>query len=201
MSNTACANALRKLSLTNIEREVIIGCVLGDGTLSEAGKNYRLRIEHQSSHRAYVDWKYQYLSRLCINAPKYVKQHNSYRFGTIGHPEITQLREEIYEADGKKTVPESIIKKITPLSIAVWFMDDGYKIHHTVGVAVHCFKMEDIVRLQKMLNNMEICTRIQQDGQGLRLYVKTSSYLIFEKLVKPYMVKVPCMAYKLILTP
>src|SRR3989442_11686492 len=96
MAHTKRANALRDLSLNQEEREVLAGCLLGDGTLSKAGKNYRLRVEHQAMHREYVNWKYQKLSRLCLNEPQFLKQHSSYRFGTVGHPELNLWRTEFY---------------------------------------------------------------------------------------------------------
>ena len=197
MAHTKIANALRSLSLTREECEVIAGCLLGDGTLSKAGKNYRLRVEHQAMHRELVDWKYQKLSRLCLNEPKLVKQHNSYRFGTVGHPELNQWRMECYSANSVKCIPESLVQWISPKSIAIWFMDDGYKIHRTIGIAVHCFSEEDIDRMRSVLGKFEVESQVQQDGHGKRLYVPTQSYEAFEGLVKPTMDEIPCMAYKL----
>lgn len=190
---------MRALSLTQEEREIIAGCLLGDGTLTRAGKNYRLRIEHQAMHREYVDWKHQKLSRLCVNGCKLVKQHNSYRFGTVGHPELNQWRTEFYGSDGVKRIPESMIRWISPVSIAVWFMDDGYKIHRTVGIAAHCFSEQDIDLLRSVLGKHEVASQTQLDGHGhgKRLYIPTGSYEVFERLVKPYVDQVPCMAYKL----
>ena len=197
MAHTKEANALRALSLTQEEREVIAGCLLGDGTLTKAGKNYRLRIEHQAMHREYVVWKHRKLSRLCVNGCKFVKQHNSCRFGTVGHPELNQWRTEFYGSEGVKRIPESMVQWISPVSIATWFMDDGYKIHRTCGIAVHCFSDEDVGRIQSVLGKFEVASQIQQDGHGKRLYIPTESYEAFETLVKPYVGQVPCMAYKL----
>lgn len=197
MAHTTCANALRKLSVTQEEREIIVGCLMGDGTLTKAGKNYRVRLEHQAKHREYVDWKYQKLARLCLNEPKYVRQHNSYRFGTVGYQELNQWRMEFYGTDGKKRIPESMVQIISPMSIAIWFMDDGYKIHRTVGIAAHNFSEEDIYLLRSILGKFGVASQIQHDGHGKRLYIPTESYETFEKLVKPYMVEIPCMAYKL----
>ncbi|MBI2119727.1 MAG: hypothetical protein HYT97_08900 [Elusimicrobia bacterium] len=198
MSHTKHANTIKKLSLTQTEYQVTIGSVLGDGTLSKAGKNYRLRLEHQSAHHDYIEWKYHHLSRLCMTKPKYVKQHNSYRVGTVGHPELTELRSKFYTNDGIKQIPKVFLDCLSPMSIAIWFMDDGYRIHKTVGIAVHSFSLEDVEFLKYIMKKYEIACNIQYDGHGPRLYIKTESYGIFKKLVKPHVIQVPCMAYKLV---
>ena len=170
---------------------MVIACLLGDGTLSKSGKNYRLRIEHNSKHREYVEWKYNLLKRLCISEIQYIASHSSYRFGTIGHPEITLLRQAWYEST-KQIVDEL---ELTPLIIAVWFMDDGTKHRDTIDISVHSFSLMSIEMLRKQLSKFGVETTINSDSKGFRLYVLKKSYINFKTLVSPYIVK--CMAYKL----
>lgn len=197
MANTAQARALREQPFSEEEQKVVVGCLLGDGTLTKAGKNYRLRVEHQVSHLSYVWWKYQKLKRFCVTPPQAVTQHGSYRFGTVGHPWVTQLRTMFYTANGIKRIPDNLDELVNPQSIAIWFMDDGYVIHRTVGIAVHSYSQQDIEELQYLLSCNGVKTTVQVDGHGPRLYVPTESYLAFETLVKPTVNEVRCMAYKL----
>jgi hypothetical protein len=190
---TKQANAIKLLPLYTEETGVIIGCLLGDGTLSEAGKHYRLRIEHTVKHREYVLWKYLMLKRLVHSEPTFLKTHNSMRFGTVGHPDLTKMR-KVWYVSGRKRVPISL-KTLSAISIAVWFMDDGTKHRDTVDFSVHNFRKSDIVRLQKIFRKYKVQTTINSDGKGSRLYVLKRSYPAFKRLVKPYIVK--CMAYKL----
>ncbi len=185
------ANLLKSYSLLNEEIGVINGCLLGDGTLSSSGKNFRLRIEHSKIHKEYVWWKYLKLKRICINSPQEVKIHNSIRFGTIGHPDINLLRKKWYA--GRKKLPKDL--KLDSLSLAIWFMDDGCKHRDTVDFSVHNYSLKDLKRLQKLFKEKEIDTTINSDSKGNRLYIKKDSYSVFKELVKPYIVK--CMAYKL----
>ena len=190
---TKIANAIKKCPLYMEEIGVIIGCLLGDGTLSKSGKDYRLRIEHADKHSEYVAWKYQLLRRLTVSVPTKVNAHNSMRFGTVGHPDLTALRSEWYQGKTKH-VPKSL-SELSVISIAVWFMDDGTKHRDTVDFSVHNFEKIEIVKLQKILQSYGIETTINFDGKGSRLYVKKDSYQAFKALVNPYIVK--CMAYKL----
>ena len=198
MSNLRIASERRGQSFTPLEREVVIGCLLGDGTLTESGKEYRLRIEHQVAHREYVDWKYDQLERFCVTPPQLVCRHQSYRFGTVGHPELTELRRAFYR-NGRKSVPELLVERITPLELAILFMDDGGKIHNTVSIALHGYSEADAELIRRALRKLGIESAWQFDGHGYgrRLYIATSSYAAFKVLVKPYVDQVSCMAYKL----
>jgi hypothetical protein len=192
------ANKLKGYSFTLLEREVVIGCLLGDGTLSKSGKEYRLRIEHKAAHREYVDWKYCQLQRFCVTPPQFVRQHQSYRFGTVGHPELTELRQAFYK-NGVRTVPKLLEGRLSPLALAILLMDDGGRIHHTVSFALHGYFEPDAGLIRSMLRKLGIETTWQFDGHGCgrRLYIATSSYAAFKELVKPYVDQVRCMAYKL----
>lgn len=191
MSQSLCGNHIKQTALTLSEKEVIAGCLLGDGTLTKAGKHYRLRIEHAFSDREYVDWKFQLLNRLCVSDVQYVDAHRSFRFGTVGHPEITDLRGVWYNPT--KQIPANL--ELTPLMLAIWFMDDGTKHRDTVDFSVHSFSEKSIKYLQILMLLSGINTTVNSDGKGNRLYVLKESYSNFKKLTKPYIVR--CMTRKL----
>ncbi len=191
MSPTKQGNLIRQTHLTSQEIEVIQGCLLGDGTLSPSGKNYRLRIEHKSAHWDYVEWKFALLRRICTNQSQYVSAHSSLRFGSVGHPDIAKMRKHWYCPH--KQIPQDLV--LTPLMIAIWFMDDGTKHRDTVDFSVHSFSSENLQSLRAQLLKMGIETTINSDARGNRLYVIKHSYPEFKKLVKPFIVG--CMAYKL----
>jgi len=65
MSNTQIANLQRKISLSDFELQVIVGCILGDGNLCRSGKNYRLRIEHKAEHWEYVKQQIFDIQKAC----------------------------------------------------------------------------------------------------------------------------------------
>lgn len=196
MPHLRIANNLKSECFTNAEREFVIGCLLGDGTLSKSGKEYRLRVEHKAAHKEYVDWKYNRLQRFCLNPPSFVAKHNSYRFGTVGHPELTKLRIAFY-GNNVKQLAEGLLGEISPLVLAILFLDDGGKVNNTVSFALHSYGA-DASLIQLSLRKFGIETSWQLDGHGCRkrLYVKSSSYATFEMLVKPYVEEISCMAYK-----
>ena len=40
-------------------------------------------------------------------------------------PELGELREAVYLGDGKKHCRRDYLKALTPLALAIWYMDDG----------------------------------------------------------------------------
>lgn len=53
------------LSMSERQREILIGCVLGDAYITKLGK---IRIEQSIKQREYVAWKYSELKSLCYSA-------------------------------------------------------------------------------------------------------------------------------------
>ena len=86
-----------------------------------------MEINHSYRAKAYVDWKYFVLQNIAGSRPKVRRGNNgriAYRFYTRQHPEITKIFSEFY-TEKKKKIPDTLI--LDPLSIAVWYMDDGSK--------------------------------------------------------------------------
>lgn len=196
MSRSNLSEQIKGLSISETEEKVILGCLLGDATLSKSGKFYRVRIEQKADHKEYVDWKFNLLKRLCITPPQFNPGNNSYRFGTVGHPELSNLHSVFYGTD--RAINPMILEKVNALSIAIWFMDDGYSIHNTVGISTNSFSGLALEQLRELFSSFGIMTSLQTDKTGKRIYVLTKNYRLFEKIVKPYVGQVQCMAYKLL---
>ena len=114
--------------------EVLVGTVLGDGFLQKTGtKNARLRLEHSDKQKDYLLWKGTQMSRLFQGKPTFLsrvhpKSRETYsyaRWQSSASPELGVWQRYFYK-EGKKIIPADIEKYLTPLSFAVWYMDDGY---------------------------------------------------------------------------
>jgi hypothetical protein len=76
-------------------------------------------------------------------------------------------------------------------------MDDGYKIHNTVGISTNNFSDQALKQLREKLKKLGVSTSLQKDKGRKRTYISTKSFKSFKKLIKPYVDQVACMAYKL----
>ncbi len=202
MANTKAIRLLRdSLTLSPLQKAVLIGTLLGDGCLMPArAGNARLQVTHCEAQKELVFWKYDIFKDWTLQPPFPRPETQSWRFRTISHPELAEFRRLFYPGN-TKIVPDSITSLLTePLSLAVWFMDDGGGWKNSATFSTHCFLREDIVRLQECLKvNFELESAIHWDGKGHRLYVPKMSIERLKGLIREHVL--PCLMYKLPLTP
>ena len=126
--------------LTETEKALIMGTLLGDGTMIKRGNSYRLRIAHGIKQKNYVLWKRKQLENLCETTQDPVIKTDQKGYQTVeiyltsGEylKEIFHLfyKEQPNDNDNdkyRKTITPELIEKLpmNPLVLAVFFMDDG----------------------------------------------------------------------------
>ncbi|HUE58074.1 MAG TPA: hypothetical protein VMO88_00690 [Acidimicrobiales bacterium] len=92
----------------------------------------RLRFSHGPKQVAYGDWKGSLFSNVGVSRSVRVAD------GAVFHdvsplPELAELRQAMY-VDGKKILSEDYLKLLTPLSLAIWYMDDGCYMERAKGI-------------------------------------------------------------------
>lgn len=185
-------------SLTQRQKSILIGTLLGDGYLRivPGRKNALLEVSHSVKQKEYVDWKYQELKNLVKSPPKRKKGNEgrvAYRFFTRQHPELTGLHQRFYP-EGSKIIPEDL--KLDSLTIAVWFMDDGSKCSESdIYFNTQQFEISDQQKLIAMLSKVGIKARINKDKTYFRLRLLKRSIVTLEKMIDSHVV--PSMRYKL----
>ncbi len=196
--------------LSERQQEILIGTLLGDGHLEQNGKNVRLRVGHGLPQREYVAWKHQELKDLVRGNIRTARIFNSKRnkyyehlqFSTLTCSDFTEWRDVFYP-HGKKIVPENISDLlITPLSLAVWHMDDGYKRNdcNALRLNTDAFSVSDQNLLIGCLkNNFGIESKLHKKDKTFNIYIGGKSAKIFCDLVKPYIID--SLLYKVSLTP
>ena len=203
--NSKIVREIRKnLKLTELQRDFLVGKILGDGSLISTltGKSFRLQVEQKAEHKDYVFWAAEIFENWVLTQPKYLAQHQSFRFRTIAHPQMTELRKTFYPVK-RKIIPPNIKEIfVHPISLAVWFMDDGAlsSSKKTVTISTHSFtKDENQLLIDCLKDNFNLKVNLNWDSKGNRLYVPVGSIKKFKEIVSPYMH--PLMVYKLPLTP
>ena len=94
-------------SLSGVQREIVIGTLLGDGTM-RCKTNALLEINHSITQRTYVDWFYDQFKTFVSTPPRSRKGNGdriAYRFVTRSLPEFTPYFHLFYEA-GKENGSE-----------------------------------------------------------------------------------------------
>ena len=193
------------INITFRQKSIIVGKILGDGCLETAnGRTYRLKIEHAESQKEYIDWQYQELKSLLNSLPKEKSQlvkgkmYKKYWFQT---PYTSSLRfyAHLFYPRGKKVVPKFIHKWLTPLTLAVWFMDDGsVKSKECQGKYLNTqgFDALSVKRLQGALkHNFSIITSLRKQKEGTQIYIPAAEVEKLRDIAGKYII--PSMRYKL----
>ena len=181
-------------SLSEFQQQLILGCVLGDGYMRKKIHTH-LQIVHSFKQKEYVDWKYQILKDLVITPPTtYLGNENrvGYRFFTKSLPELDSFYKSFY-SNKVKIVPKDIILK--PLTLAVWYMDDGSKSYKSCYFNTQGFGLESQNNLIEALAKLNIEARLNKDKQYFRIRILTASVPSLINTIEPYIVK--SMRYKI----
>ena len=196
--------------MTKKQKEIIVGKILGDGHLETQTyeRTYRLKIEHSLKQKEYVDYLYEELKSLCQSSPKLKTKKYIYKnikkdlslvwFNTKSSGDFRFFAQQFYK-NKKKIIPKIIKKLLTPVSIAIWFMDDGsFKSnkHNTFIIHTNGYQKSELELIQKaFLEKFGIKIGIHKQYDNYRLYVYSESSQEFINLIKKYII--PSMTYKL----
>ncbi len=194
---------LKKLPLSNTQMAAVLGSILGDGCLCAnwSKTNYRLKISHSIKQNEYLLWKYNILKSLVLSKPRVCDKTQSITIRTISHSELSILRNIFYKKN-KKIIPKNIEVYIkNPLTIAIWFMDDGnVKRIKRVVEGYHLNTQSFTLKENKFIADefmklYGINMTIQNNNGYPRLYIQKKSTLVFRNLIEPYILE--SMKYKL----
>ncbi len=198
--------------MDKIQKAVVIGSILGDGFLQKTGKNNaRLRLEHSFKQQDYLIWKCQILNNFFQKKPeiltrtnlKFGKSYQYIRNQSYSGLEFGKLHQLFY-VDGKRIIPNKISKLLkNPVSLAVWFMDDGYYYLRDRIAYIYLPKLDpsSVNNLLTALNlNYGLSPQLKIKKRGeyvLTFTVKDTKELM--QIIKPYVIK--SMSYKIPFDP
>jgi recombination protein RecA len=197
--------------LSDFQWQVVLGGLMGDGALSptRSGHGARFRWGHGVKQATYGDWKASLFANLTVSRSTNSK-------GAVFHDvqplaELAELRRAVY-VEGRKVLSDDYLKELTPLSLAIWYMDDGSfvlrsasKQQRTQGgsgrseICVQAFDPTSQERLRSYLaDTWGINARLSQRG------ARRQAFLVFPRsetdklhaLVAPFVH--PSMDYKLL---
>ncbi len=171
-------------SLTKTQCSIVIGSLLGDGAM-RCKVNALLEVNHCLEQKFYVDWKYQHLANLVLTPPKSRKGNGkriAYRFTTRSLPELTDFYCWFYP-NKIKVIPSNLV--LDPLSLAVWFMDDGSKSYKALYLNTQQFDNESQLRLVRILSEQwDMKVTLNKDKHCQRLRIAVSSVPKFKEITK-----------------
>jgi hypothetical protein len=171
-------------------------------------KNANFKVEHSLRQKELVVWKYEELKSLVPTGPRLSyryyddgeKYPKSWWFRTIRHPELTQTYNQFYLGEayrtGRKIIPRSMPRLLTPLALAVWIMDDGNYSQKSINISTYSFSLTEIKTLQMIFaKRFAIVAGFHRDrDKGYRMAFGRNESSKLIKIIYPYII--PSMMYK-----
>ncbi len=227
--------------LSDEQFQVVLGSLLGDGNLSPNRKSLlgdgnlspnrnvrtgsRLRMggtsRTHSNDPDYLDWKVSLLGNVDCSRSKNARGVAVANFRPM--PELDELQQAVYFGDEQKLIGDEYLKALTPLSLAIWYLDDGGftlrsqemgsngiaqraegasdRIEIRVGAITPCSRerlaayLRDTHGLEVELSSTVILGNAEQRGISV-LQFSTESSAQFQGIIAPYVH--PSMEYKLL---
>jgi len=149
-----------------------------------------------------VDYLFAKFRGLVSTPPKWRKgngKREAYRFSTRSLPALTPYFDKFF-VNRKKIIPKDL--KLNPISLAIWFMDDGSKSRSSVYLNTQQFTLEEVSSLIGFLDNqLGIKSTINKDKKYFRIRIRVGSIKRFIEIVDKYIL--PEFRYKLplVMTP
>jgi recombination protein RecA len=199
--------------LSEQQLQVILGSLMGDGNLSpnrRGRSGTRFRLGHGAKQVGYLDWKVSLLGNIECSRTTNAKGAVFADFTPL--PELAELHDSVYFGDGHKHLSWDYLKALTPLALAVWYMDDGSFALRSKGVqertqggsgrieicveAMSPGTRERIVQYLRDTRGLDVRLRSAGTRQKAIIVFSTAATEKFQKLVAPYVH--PSMEYKLL---
>ena len=214
--------------LKNKEKELIISMIIGDGNISKIGeKRYRLFVGHGEKQKDYCEWKMNLLNNACLFDNK-LKMHtklagkdkNYIQYFFSKENIVMKYFYDLFIEQKAKTIKNVLKYMKSPMSAAIWFMDDGsvepsrkkqkdgtIKYYRpNMKLCTHSFSYEDNVRIQRWFKDKyDIECNIRQEKKKkdnnvvvyyfLRFNANNNQKLYY-KILKDYIVCCESMKYK-----
>jgi hypothetical protein len=194
--------AKSSLKLTDTQREVLVGVLLGDAHLEtqNSGRTYRVKFEYRAKHADYANHLYELFKGWILAKPqlKQDETHTNIWFQTVSHSAFRFFAQQFYN-EKRKCVPKLIHRYLTERSIAYWYMDDSsIKSRESKGVIFNTqgFVRNDVLRLVKtMREKFALEANLRKQKDGFQIYISGKSYERFREIVDEYIL--PSMRYKI----
>lgn len=183
--------------LSPLHEQIILGSLLGDGHIGRI-KPYsaQFRMTHGAAQEEYCLWKQGLFNGLIGYNSTNVRGGRC--FDTIPMYELRQIADLVYRENGKggKRITPELLNRLTPLALAIWYMDDGTfdnNPHWRAEIAAHSFSYEDRQLLVEWLNEQGMTAVNREDGRIV--FENKEAVSKFHALIARYVH--PSMDYKL----
>lgn len=199
--------------LSKEQKSLLVGLLLGDGTISS---NYVFKLSHSEAQREFLEWKIDLLNKFGFKnngVKEYIStcgynKGNKVLYSQMSlNPTIKALRRTVYTP--KKHITRRLLNWLTPIGLAIWYMDDGCinvntskqrsSIQHTIKIAT-CVDLDTAqVVIDYFKEVWDVQFRPFKEGKGTYSIASSteSDCAAFIQIIRPHIEQVPSLLYKI----
>lgn len=200
--------SIPNVELSQMERNIIVGSILGDGSLTFAprSRNAYYREHYSLKQKQYREWKLNN-----INSFKF-RIENECHLKSPSHSVFTELYNQFYMS-GTKVITEENVKLLNhPIGLVCLYLDDGTLVVNfgkarkniylspTLSITTLCFsKAECQILIEHIAESFGIHFYLSpaRYGEGWIIRIsKLEEVLKFFNLIIPYCRDISCLRYK-----
>ena len=177
------------IKLSEVQREILVGTILGDAHLETRtkGATYRVKFEQSSEKKDYIEHLFEIFEPLTKSGLRTNRGNICFQTTTSA---VFKFYGQQFYRDSRKIVPKLIAKWLTPRALSYWYMDDGsMKSSQSKGVILNTqsFTLSEVERLcQAIQSNFGLQVQPRRQKEGHQIYVSGNSFEDFVKLTEPY---------------
>ena len=179
--------------LSRIQKDILVGTLLGDASLKMRKVDARLCIKHSLNQLALVENKRKIFRNIVnMGISKFSqrvgkKNYQFAEFASLTHSDFTKYYVLFYPK-GKKVVPKKIRLMLEPISLAYWIMDDGSPEYSGVSIQTHSFSKKEVNLLIDVLKEkFGLESNIRRNKKHWIIYFPKKSINNLRLLIKPYL--------------
>lgn len=178
-------------SLSHQCKEIILGSLLGDGSLriQKSYKNARFSFRHSLLQKDYFFWKVEKLKEISGDKCWWEQKDGKLRYQSLATKELTEIFHLTHQKNNLR-IRRKWLNLLTPLSLMIWWLDDGSLIKNS-RQGVFCtdsFDLESQKLLARYLYKVpKIRVKIGKSGIYYRLWIRSTETLKrFLEIILPY---------------
>ena len=163
--------------------------------MAKHGHFHRLHVKHKAAHRSLAEFKKQvFRDHVSMALHEFDQRLGTDRFPCVQfasrtHPVFSKWHRYFYR-DRKKIVPKDIAMHLSPLSMAVWFMDDGAADYAGVTFQTHSFELSEVELLVNGINERyDLATRSRRNRSRWIIYLPSRTLSRFVQLIRPHLLE------------
>jgi len=171
--NDAVTTMINEPKISKLQADIILGGLLGDGCIRHLKNKvkFQYRETHCKEQIEYAKWKSEFFGKKTLGKHK----KGGIYFETFLSSSLKPFYDSFYRNNKKKTIPKNI--KLTPLTLAIWYQDDGYLSNqnkYSITLCTHCFDKQGINNIVKVLKKeFNLNSKIMMGGKYKSEYLLT----------------------------